>query len=142
MAKREKLVRQIGEELNVLLATSRAVMAASSAAFDPDMQPAAYRVAVVISLQGSASASQLVQRLEMDKSAISRLTKSLCDRGLVTSSADPLDGRGTLYALTPEGAARVASAAAVKATAFYSRLEGWREEELALFSGLLRKFTH
>lgn len=141
MATREELIKQLGEELNVLLASSRVLMTASAEAFDPELQPAAYQVALGLSLLDGANATQLAQRLEMDKSAISRLTRSLIDKGLLTSFTDPKDARSILYYLTSKGAERIKAAAALKASAFYLKLEGWSEDEIAQLANLLGKFT-
>jgi DNA-binding MarR family transcriptional regulator len=77
----------------------------------------------------------------MDKSAISRLAKSLCDKGLAHSSADPDDGRAIVYSLTELGRSGIAGANSVKSEAFFSRVEEWSDAELTSFIGLLRKFN-
>ena len=136
-----ELAAELGSELNALLVASRTVMAASAARFHPDLQPAAYQLAAVLAGQGSTKAGRLAERLGMDKSAVSRLAKSLCDKGLAHASTDPDDGRAIVYSLTDAGRNGIQAANAVKSDAFFSRVDGWSDAELTLFIGLLGKFN-
>ena len=136
-----KLLADLGGELSALLVASRAVTAASAARFHPSLQQAAYQLAVAISAKGSAKAGQLAELLDMDKSAVSRLAKSLCERGLAQSSADPDDKRSTIYSLTDEGLEKLRASNGIKSDAFYERLDGWSDADLVQFTSLLRKFN-
>jgi DNA-binding MarR family transcriptional regulator len=136
-----ELLTELGGELNALLVASRAVIAASAARFHPTLQPAAYQLAVTLSAHGPAKAGQLAELLDMDKSAISRLAKSLCENGLTQSAVDPDDGRGIMYGLTDKGWSRVQTSMAAKSDVFFSRLAGWSDADLVLFIRLLRKFN-
>jgi DNA-binding MarR family transcriptional regulator len=138
---RTELATELGSELNALLVASRAVMAASSARFHPDLQPAAYQLAVMLAGHGPTKAGHLAERLGMDKSAVSRLAKALCDTGLAQASTDPDDRRATVYSLTDAGRDGVQAANAVKSDAFFSRVDRWGNAELTLFISLLRKFN-
>lgn len=137
-----ELAAALGGELNTLLVAFRAVMARAATRFHPDLQPAAFQLAVALSGRGGAAkAGRLADQLGMDKSAVSRLAKALCDKGLASAHADPDDGRGIVYALTAEGIARVQAANAIKSTAYASRLEGWSGDDVARFTALLAKFN-
>lgn len=136
-----ELLVALGCELNALLVAFRTVMATSAARFHPDLQPAAYQIAVTLSSRGPAKAGRLAEQLGMDKSAVSRLAKSLCDKGLTTASADPDDGRGIVYSLTDDGVESVHAANAIKSDAYLSRIDGWSNAELGQFIGFLRKFN-
>lgn len=136
-----ELATELGTELNALLVASRTIMAASAARFHPDLQPAAYQLATVLASQGSTKAGRVAELLSMDKSAVSRLAKSLCDKGLAHASTDPDDGRAILYNLTDAGRNGIQAANAGKSDAFFSRLDGWTNTELTLFIGLLGKFN-
>ena len=136
-----ELVTELGRELNALLVASRTVIAASAARFRPDLQPAAYQLAAMLAGQGATKAGRLADRLGMDKSAVSRLAKTLCDNGLAQASADPDDGRAIVYSPTDAGREGIPAAGAGKSDAFLSRVAGWENEELTLFIGLLRKFN-
>ncbi|MGF9567697.1 winged helix DNA-binding protein [Neorhizobium sp. BT27B] len=138
---RSEHLRKLGLELNALLAASRALTAASAERFHPKLQPAAYQIATILSARGSATGRQLSEQLDMDKSAVSRLLKSLCDLELTESASDPDDRRSAIYRLTQEGRLRLEASIEVKAGAFHSRTDGWSEAELIQFTGLLRKFN-
>lgn len=138
---RAEHLRELGLELNALLAASRALTAASAERFHPKLQPAAFQIATILSARDSATGRQLSEQLDMDKSAVSRLLKSLCDLGLSESATGPDDRRSTIYRLTQEGRLRLDTSIEVKAGAFHSRTDGWSEAELIQFTGLLRKFN-
>lgn len=138
---RAALMGALGAELNALLAAFRTVMAASAARFHPDLQPAAFQLAVTLSSRGPLKAWRLAEHLGMDKSAVSRLARSLCEKGLAAASADPEDGRAIVYSLTDEGVARLHAANAIKSDAYTARLAGWSDAELAAFTDLLRRFN-
>lgn len=135
-----RLKLEVGGELNSLLAASRTVIAAAAAAFHPGVQPAAYQLALMLAARG-LRASELADRLDMDRSAISRLSKFLVDNSLVQSSTDPNDGRGVIFELTKDGRDRMEASKAIKSDAFFSRLEGWSDEDLDQFVRLLRRFN-
>ena len=135
------LLVELGGELNALLVASRLVMGASAAQFHAGLQPAAYQIAVILSSRGPTKAGRLVELLGMDKSAVSRLAKSLCANGLADVSADPEDGRANIYRLTVEGEKKVQASNTVKSDAFFSRLDGWSNTELLQFITSLRRFN-
>ncbi|WP_332302800.1 MarR family winged helix-turn-helix transcriptional regulator [Rhizobium sp. GR12] len=134
-------LKGLGVELNALFAASRAITAASAELFHPKLQPAAYQIATILSARGSATGREVSEQLDMDKSAVSRLLKSLCDLGLTESATDPNDRRSAIYQLTKEGRLRLEASIEVKAGAFYSRTDGWSDAELVQFKELLRKFN-
>jgi DNA-binding MarR family transcriptional regulator len=137
----EQLLAELGSELNTLLAASRAVVAKSAARFHSRLQPAAYQVALILMSSGPLSGGRIAEQLGMDKSAVSRLAKSLADNALIEASPDPEDGRSTVYRLTNEGCERIRAGSQIKADAFFSRVENWSETDLAQFVHLLRRFN-
>lgn len=140
-AGREELILALGAQINILLVSSRAVLAQSAQRFDPDLQPAAFQIAQWLALHGPANANRVADALGMDKSAISRLTKSLSALNILQSALDPQDRRGVIHEITPEGRERVAVANQAKTTAFLDKLAGWEKEDLAVFAGLLARFN-
>lgn len=138
---RSDIMMTLGGELNALMASFRTVVANSAEHFHADLQPAAYQIAVMLSLSGPSKAGSLAKKLGMDKSAVSRLVKSLCGTGLATASSDPEDGRGIVYSLTDQGDDRVRAANVIKSDAYFSRIKGWSVDEMAQFAHLLKKFN-
>lgn len=141
MKDRTDLILPLGAEINALLAAFRRLMTDSATCFHPDLQPATYQIAVMLSARGPSKAGRIAEQLGMDKSSVSRLVKTLCDHGLAFAAADLGDGRAKVYHLTAAGAEGVRQANAVKSEAFYARLEGWSDDELAEFTRLLRRFN-
>jgi DNA-binding MarR family transcriptional regulator/GNAT superfamily N-acetyltransferase len=59
--------------------------------------------------RGTATASRLAADLDLDGGYLSRLVKGLEERGWVARRSNPADGRQSLLALTPAGAAEFAA---------------------------------
>nr|WP_286195071.1 MarR family transcriptional regulator [Agrobacterium sp. Ap1] len=119
----------------------RALITACAAEFHPDLQPAAYQIALTIDRHGGCKTGELASILDMDKSAVSRLTKSLSENGLVTSRTDPSDGRGTIFELSRQGRQNLERSNTIKGEAFFARLADWSAQEMTHFSTLLEKFN-
>ena len=131
----------MGAQINDLLVSSRAVLAQSAHRFDADLQPAAFQIAQWLAMHGPANASRVADALGMDKSAISRLAKSLSALRILRSAPDPDDKRGVIHEITPQGRERVAVANQAKTTAFLDKLAGWGTDDLAVFTRLLARFN-
>lgn len=69
-----------------------------------DLSPSAVHAVVETGLQGSITASELTERLRLEKSTTSRLLTSLIERGEISESPNPQDGRSKLLTLTHQGA--------------------------------------
>lgn len=131
----------LGEQLNALLSASRMVAAGMSARFETDLQPAAFHVVQWLHAFGPAQASQVAEALAMDRSAASRLVRQLKQAGIVEARQDPTDRRGIILSLTQDGSHRMRAAIDYKGKIFRHRLDGWSEEDLELFTTLLRRFN-
>lgn len=140
-ANRSNLHRAIGAEVHTLITAHRALIAACAAEFHPDLQPAAYQIASTIDRHGGCKTGELASILDMDKSAVSRLTKSLSENGLVTARTDPNDGRGTNFELSRQGRENLERSNAIKGEAFFARLSDWSAQEMTQFSRLFQKFN-
>ena len=77
--------------LNLLFARARTQWKESAAQIDPQLQPAGYKLLMFIARVGTASAHQLAETFDMDKSVVSRQVRMLEDLGLLQSRADELD---------------------------------------------------
>lgn len=138
---REMLVRGLGGQLNALLSASRAVMATASAAFHPDLPPAAFHIANWLRSFGPANSSQVAQAVVMDRSATSRLTGRLIDLALIEAKPDPADGRGVVLSLTPSGRKRIDRAIERKGDLFRQKIENLSDADLEQLTALLAKFN-
>ncbi len=94
--------------LNLIFARTRTLWKESAARIDPELQVGGYKLLTFIDRAGTASAHELADRFEMDKSVISRQVRMLEELGLLESRPDERDGR--LRVLTPTAQACAALA--------------------------------
>ena len=80
-------------EIGLLLRRSRAISARLARELHADLDGAAYGLLALLEDTGPLRASELVTRLGLDKSTVSRQVASLVELGLVDRAADPDDGR-------------------------------------------------
>ena len=86
-------------EIGLLLRRARAISSRLAGQLHPDLDGAAFGLLALLQDAGPLRASDLVARLGLDKSTVSRQVASLVGLGLVDRSADPDDGRAQV--LTP-----------------------------------------
>src|SRR6478672_4645285 len=109
----EAFVR-LEREISLLLRRSRAVSARLAGALHKDLDGAAYGLLALLQDAGPLRAGDLVSRLGLDKSTVSRQVATLVDLGLVERTADPVDGRAQVLNPSAEGSARLARIRAVR----------------------------
>jgi DNA-binding MarR family transcriptional regulator len=71
------------------------------AAFDVGIET--WRVLVLLAIDTSISANRVVKVIGMDKASVSRVFKTMQQRGLITIGLDPQDGRMRVATITAEG---------------------------------------
>ena len=102
---------------------------------------AQWKVLVVLARTEASRVADLVEVLDYDQAAISRLVARMERVGLVRRQADPSDARAGLVTLTPAGQKTYARCDE-KLRAFMSTLQtSLTSNELADLRRLLRKFT-
>lgn len=138
-ARREQRIHALGDALNALISQSRALTAQAAVAFHPELQPAAFHIALWLNAFGPARPSAVAQAVGMDRSAASRLTRDLARLGLIETSTDPADRRGVVLSLTADGQRRMEAAMRAKGSTFRERVASWSEDDLLRCTDLLRK---
>jgi DNA-binding MarR family transcriptional regulator len=136
---RDQRIRALGFALNGLVSQVRALTAQASATFHPELQPAAFHIALWLNSFGPAKPSAVAEAVNMDRSAASRLTRELVRLGLVATQTDSSDGRSIVLSLTADGRRRVEVAMQLKTTTFRNRLASWSEKDLVLCTQLLQR---
>ena len=86
--------------------------------------------------------SDLAARLDLDASTVSRQIKQLEDRGVVTRTADPADGRACLVALSSEGGDLLAAGLRRRFERIRAVLEPWSEQDRDQLQTLLTRLAH
>jgi DNA-binding MarR family transcriptional regulator len=128
-------------EIGLLLRRSRAISARLAAELHPDLDGAAYGLLALLQDAGPQRASDLVARLGLDKSTVSRQVTSLVALGLVDRSADPEDGRALVLTPSAEGSARLARIREARRARWEADMAGWPVEDVARLAELLGRFN-
>jgi len=137
---RQAFVR-LEREIGLLLRRSRAISARLAGQLHPDLDGAAYGLLALLQDAGPLRASDLVARLGLDKSTVSRQISSLVELGLVDRAADPADGRAQVLTPSAEGSARLAEIRDVRRARWESDLSGWPAEDVATLAELLSRLN-
>src|SRR6202051_5339319 len=137
--RRDQRIRALGAALNGLVSQARALTAQASATFPPELQPAAFHIALWLNSFGPAKPSAVAQAVGMDRSAASRLTRELVRLGLIETSTDPSDRRSIVLSLTADGRRRMNAAMQAKGNTFRQRVASWSEQDLLLCTNLLQR---
>jgi DNA-binding MarR family transcriptional regulator len=132
---------RLEREVALLLRRSRAISARLAGQLHPDLDGAAYGLLALLEDTGPLRASDLVFRLGLDKSTVSRQIASLVDLGLVDRAADPADGRAQVLTPTAEGSARLAEIRRVRRARWEIDLSGWPPEDVSALGELLGRLN-
>jgi DNA-binding MarR family transcriptional regulator len=138
--KHEAFVR-LEREIALLLRRARAISARLAGELHPDLDGAAYGLLALLEDTGPLRASDLVTRLGLDKSTVSRQVSTLVDLGLVERAADPADGRAQVLTPSPEGSARLAAIREVRRARWEADLASWPAEDVATLAELLGRLN-
>jgi DNA-binding MarR family transcriptional regulator len=128
-------------EIGLLLRRSRAISARLSAQLHPDLDGAAYGLLALLQDAGPLRASDLVARLGLDKSTVSRQLATLVGLGLVDREADPEDGRAQVLRPSAEGAARLARIRDARRARWEDDMSDWPAADVAALADLLARFN-
>ena len=138
--KHEAFVR-LEREVGLLLRRSRAISARLAAELHPDLDGAAYGLLALLQDVGPLRASDLVARLGLDKSTVSRQVTSLVALGLVDRAPDPDDGRAQVLTPSPEGSARLARIRDARRARWQADLSDWPAADVAALGELLGRLN-
>jgi DNA-binding MarR family transcriptional regulator len=128
-------------EIGLLLRRSRAISARLARELHPELDGAAYGLLALLQDTGPLRASDLVTRLGLDKSTVSRQISSLVDLGLVDRAADPDDGRAQVLTPSAEGAARLTGIRDARRARWEADLSDWDSEDVATLATLLGRLN-
>jgi DNA-binding MarR family transcriptional regulator len=132
---------RLEREIALLLRRSRAISTRLARELHPDLDGAAYGLLALLQDSGPLRASDLVARLGLDKSTVSRQVASLVDLGLVDRAADPDDGRAQVLTPSAEGSARLARIREARRERWESDLADWPAEDVAVLGRLLGRLN-
>lgn len=130
-------ITRVEQELGRLFARIRVSWREAAATVHPDLQPLGYQVLTSIATGKATSAGAIIERLQTDKSAVSRQVRQLEQLGLVESIPDPEDGRARVLVATDLAQERVALARSQYEGRMGERLRRWTAADLDHFADLL-----
>lgn len=130
-------VARVEHELAGLFARIRVSWREAAVTVHPDLQPLGYQVLTSIATGKATSAGAIIERLQTDKSAVSRQVRQLEELGLVESVRDPDDRRARVLVATDLAQERVAAARARYEARLGERLRAWSADDLDHFADLL-----
>jgi DNA-binding MarR family transcriptional regulator len=136
----EAFVR-LEREIGLLLRRARAISTRLARELHPDLDGAAYGLLALLQDTGPLRPSDLVTRLGLDKSTVSRQVSNLVDLGLVDRAADPVDGRAQVLTPSAEGAGRLARIREVRRARWEADLGDWPAEDVARLGELLARLN-
>ena len=133
----DRAVTLVERELGRLFARIRVGWREAAATVHPDLQPLGYQVLVSIADHRATTAGEIIERLQTDKSAVSRQVRQLEALGLVESVPDPDDRRARMLVATDLARERVAAARAAYEGRLAERLRSWSVADLEHFADLI-----
>ena len=140
VAARPEAAEAVADSISGLLRTVRKAKARMMSKRG-DVESAMVLLLHTVAETGPVRASTLAASVQSDLSTVSRQAATLVSSGLLERRADPVDGRAGLLALTPAGEASLAEHVQARAAFFENVLDGWTEDEMGQFAGLLARFT-
>ncbi len=130
---RDETLRALEQEVGVMIRRVRRVINLRAQMVHPQLQPSAYLLLSSIAESGPVRASELVERFDTDKGAISRQVSHLLDLELLVKEKDPSDARASLVSVTDDAKSRMADVVEHRRKLFAEGLSEWSEAELAGF---------
>ena len=132
---------RLEREIGLLLRRSRAISARLAGELHADLDGAAYGLLALLQDAGPLRASDVVARLGLDKSTVSRQLATLVDLGLVDRAADPTDGRAQVLTPSAEGSARLARIREIRRARWEADLADWPASDVATLADLLARLN-
>ncbi|UOY00801.1 MarR family winged helix-turn-helix transcriptional regulator [Blastococcus sp. PRF04-17] len=136
----EAFVR-LEREIGLLLRRARAISTRLASELHPELDGAAYGLLALLQDTGPLRATDLVPRLGLDKSTVSRQVAALVELGLVDRSADPVDGRAQVLTPSAEGSARLERIRGARRARWEDDMKDWPAEDVARLAELLARLN-
>lgn len=134
---REEAVRQVEAEFAELANRFRRIIAEHAARLSPGLLPGAYKVFTTIARHGPLKASEVSERLLVDKGQLSRLIGMLEERELVVRMPDPSDRRAQLLEATEDAKRRLDEIRGPRENGLFRELQSWDLEDVQRLGELL-----
>lgn len=138
---RVDLLRDLEEEIGVLIRRVRRAIGERARSVHPELQPSSYLMLGWLRHHGPVRASEMAAAFEIDKGAISRQVQHLIDVELVERTPDPDDRRAHLVSITDDAVRRLDEVTEARRVALDQRLGDLGDDDLADFVRLLGRYN-
>ncbi|MFT4202253.1 MarR family winged helix-turn-helix transcriptional regulator [Gordonia sp. (in: high G+C Gram-positive bacteria)] len=135
----DDLIAELENELTEFWRRGRARARERAHAVDPRMDPSCYPLLMAVAHRGPIPMSTLVQRLEIEKSTVTRQVDVLERLGLVARLPDPDDARARVVELTADGHRRIGEVFATAVPQWRERLSRWDPDDVRTLIDLMRR---
>ncbi|MEW1721444.1 MarR family transcriptional regulator [Streptomyces sp. NPDC093109] len=108
---------------------------------DGRLDRSAYLLLSRIEAEGPMSIGQLSEAFGLDTSTLNRQTAAMLRAGIVERIPDPAGGIARKFAITPDGARRLAAERAENIQGLAKVMTDWTPEEVADFAGYLGRLN-
>ncbi|MBY3553992.1 MarR family transcriptional regulator [Modestobacter lapidis] len=132
---------RLEREVALLLRRSRIVSGRLGGELHRDLDGASYGLMILLDDAGPLRASELVVRLGLDKSTVSRQVAALVDLGMVDRVADPADGRAQVLTISAEGHRRLSEVRETRRARWQANLADWPTSDVATLATLLNRLN-
>jgi DNA-binding MarR family transcriptional regulator len=134
---RDDLIEDLYRQLNSVIRRSREL----SNDLHPGLSLVAYTFLSLVEAVPELRASDLAERLGLDKSTVSRQLNQLFNAGLLNREGGRPGRRGDPLSLTPEGRKTLAADADRVRHRLTGRMREWEEQDIGLLADLMARFN-
>jgi DNA-binding MarR family transcriptional regulator len=134
---RDDVIDDLSHQLSRQIRRSREL----SNEMHPGMSLMAHTFLILVENTPEIRASDLAERLGLDKSTVSRQLNQLFDRGLLDREGGRPGRRGDPLSLTPEGRRVLAADADQVRARVVTWLDEWDSREISAFAGMIGRFN-
>jgi DNA-binding MarR family transcriptional regulator len=135
---RDSVIEDLYLPLNTLIRRSREL----SNALHPGLSLVGYTFLSMVDMTPALRASDLAERLGLDKSSVSRQLNQLFEAGLLDREGGRPGRRGDPLSVTPAGRRALAADADRVRARVTCWLADWDEEDIAAFGALMARFNN
>ena len=134
---REEAIRRVEAEFSEIAQRFHRIITRNAELMSPGLLPGAYKVFTSIVRHGPVKASELADRMMLDKGQLSRMIGTLEERGLVVRTPDPTDRRAQLLEATAEAKERLDEVRGPREQGLFRELRAWPIEDVERLATLL-----
>ncbi|MBF4461454.1 MULTISPECIES: MarR family winged helix-turn-helix transcriptional regulator [unclassified Rathayibacter] len=141
LAPSAEAMRRVEEQITALAVQVRCAVRDAAATIDPSLPPFGLRLLRMLERCGPVHSGAAAERLGVDRSAISRQARQLCQLGLLEMTADPADGRARFLALTDSAREQLHDLGGLQRVRMQDALRSWSEADLLAFAEYLERLS-